>query len=127
MVGQPKLTLPCTVWAIKHDITKNTGEGVVDRTAPGIRVAVLPQGAPRWLFGVFLLLQMFILLWSSAHCFKCSSYRSTIIQQMCNIDVMFGRVRIIYIFGMEPLVDSGRKGSYLIRQVFLHLCVTIYL
>ena len=98
MVGQPKLTLPCTVRAIKHDITKNTGEGVVDRTAPGIRVAVLPQGAPRWLFGVFLLLQMFILLWSSAHCFKRSSYHSTIIQQMCNIDVMFGRVRIMYIF-----------------------------
>ena len=93
-----KLTLPYTVRAIKHDITKNTGEGVVDRTAPGIRVAVLPQGAPRWLFWVFLLLQMFIFLWSSAHCFKCSSYHSTIIQQMCNIDVMFGRVRIIYIF-----------------------------
>ena len=127
MVGQPKLTLPCTVRAIKHDITRNTGEGVVDRTGPGIRVAVLPQGAPRWLFGVFLLLQMFILLWSSAHCFKCSSYHSTIIQQMCNIDVMFGRVRIMYIFGMEPLVDSDRKGSYLIRQVFLHLCVTRYL
>ena len=46
MVGQPKLTLPCTVRAIKHDRTKNTGEGVVDRTAPGIWVAVLPQGAP---------------------------------------------------------------------------------
>ena len=74
MVGQPKLTLPSTVRAIKHDITKNTGEGVVDRTALGIRVAVLPQGAPRWLFGVFFtaanvhpfkvvgtLLQMFIL------------------------------------------------------------------
>ena len=40
------------------------------------------------------LLQMFILLG---------------IQQMCNIDVMFGR--IIYIFGMEPFVDSDRKGS----------------
>ena len=88
MVGQPKLTLPFTVWAIKHDIIKNTGEGVVDRTAPGIRVAVLPQ---------------------SAHCFKCSSYHSTIIQQMRNIDVMFGRVRIRYIFGLEPLVDSGKK------------------
>ena len=36
------------------------------------------------------------------------------------------RGRIIYIFGMEPLVDSDRKGSYLIRQVFLHLCVTRY-
>ena len=44
-----------------------------------------------------------------AHCFKCSSYHSTSIQQMCNIDVKFGR--IIYIFGMEPLVDSDRKGS----------------
>ena len=26
MVGQPKLTLPCTVRAIKHDRTKNTGK-----------------------------------------------------------------------------------------------------
>ena len=43
------------------------------------------------------------------HCFKCSSYHSTGIQQMCNIVVMFGR--IIYIFRMEPLVDSDRKGS----------------
>ena len=42
------------------------------------------------------LLQMFILSFTS-------------IQQMCNIDVIFGR--IIYIFGMEPLVDSDRKGS----------------
>ena len=78
-------------------------------------------------FWGILLLQMFILLWSLAHYFKCSSYNSTIIQQMCNIDVMFGRVRIIYIFGMEPLVDSDRKGSYLIRQVFFHLCITSYL
>ena len=38
-----------------------------------------------------------------------SSYHSTSIQQMCNIDVKFGR--IIYIFGMEPLVDLDRKGS----------------
>ena len=30
-----------------------------------------------------------------------SSYHSTCIQQMCNIDVMFGR--IIYIFGMETI------------------------
>ena len=60
MDGQPKLTLPCTVRTIKYDRTKNTGEGVVDRTAPGIWVAVLPQGAPRWLFGVFLLLQMVV-------------------------------------------------------------------
>ena len=35
---------------------------------------------------------------------------STSIQQMCNIDVMFGR--IIYIFGMEPLVDSDRKEAF---------------
>ena len=26
MVGQPRLTLPCTVRAIKHDRTKNTGK-----------------------------------------------------------------------------------------------------
>ena len=61
MVGQPKLTLACTVMAIKHDRTKNTGEGVVDRTATVIWVAVLPQGAPIWLFGVCFQLQMFIL------------------------------------------------------------------
>ena len=127
MVRQPKLTLPCTVRAIKHDKTKNTGEGVVDRTAPGIRVAVLPHGCTKMTFwGIFTaanvhpfmvvgtLLQMFIL---SFHYYSTDVY----------IDVMFGRVRIIYIFGMEPLVDSDRKGSYLIRQVFLHLCVTIYL
>ena len=111
MVGQPKLTLPCTVKAIKHDRTKNTGDGFVDQTAPGILMAVLPQGAPRWLFGVFLLLQMFILPWSSVYCFKCSSYHSTMIQHVlliyililflhdipiCNIELMFGRVRIIY-------------------------------
>ena len=111
MVGQPKLTLPCTVRLIKYDRTKNTGEEVVDRTAPGIWVTVLPQGASRWLFGVFLLLQMCILPWSSAYCFKCSSYHSTMIQHVlliyililflcnipiCNIDLMFGRVRIIY-------------------------------
>ena len=87
MVGQSRLTLPYTARAIKHDKTKTTGERVVDRTAPGVWVAVLPQGAPRWLFGVFLLLQMFILSWSSAYCFKCSSYHSTIIQHMCNIQL----------------------------------------
>ena len=68
MVGQPKLTLPCTVRVIKHDITKNTGEGVVDRTAPGA------PGCTKMVFrGIFTaanvhpfmvvgtLLQMFIL------------------------------------------------------------------
>ena len=29
---------------------------------------------------------------------------------ICNIDLMFGRVRIIY-FSLQPLVDSDRKGS----------------
>ena len=87
MVGQPKLTLPCTVKAIKHDRTKNTGDGFVDQTAPGILMDVLPQGAPRWLFGVFLLLQMFILPWSYmvVYCFKCSSYHSTMIQRVAHL------------------------------------------
>ena len=57
--------------------------GRSERNAPGIWVAVLPQGAPIWLFGVCFLLQKFILPWSSAYCFECSSYHSTMIQHMC--------------------------------------------
>ena len=39
---------------------------------------------------------------------------------ICNIDVIFGRVRIIY-FEMQPLVDSDRKGNiYLDRFSYIY-------
>ena len=103
MVGQPKLTLPCTVRAR----TKNTGEGVVDRTAPSIWVAltkmafwgILTAANVHPPMVVSILLQMFILSFHHDSTYVLLTYILILFLHnipICNIDLMFGRVRIIY-------------------------------
>ena len=78
MAGQPlpTLTLACTAGAIKHDETKNMAEELWTELPQVCRWLSCLRNAPRRLFGVLLLLQMFILPWSLACCFKFSSYHS---------------------------------------------------